>query len=68
MATEIVLERRKKQQGNERYDAETYPFYQEGFFGFRMVGTHHIYSKFRVYQLEPAQQSEHQPDSVPESK
>ena len=68
VATEKVLGRRKKQQGNERYDAETFPFYQEGFFGFRMVGTHHIYSKFRVYQLEPAQQSEHQSDPTSEAK
>lgn len=35
----------------EQYGAQDYPFYQEGFFGFRMVGTHHRYSNFRVHEL-----------------
>jgi len=54
VTTEKVLERKKKQQGTARYDAETFPFYQEGFFGFRMVGTHHVYSNFRVFKLNEA--------------
>lgn len=51
VSTEKVLERKKKQRGTDRFDAETFPFYREGFFGFRMVGTHHIYSNFRVFTL-----------------
>lgn len=40
------------------YSPERFPTYKEGYFGFRMVGTHHIYSNFKVYALE----------SVPEGK
>lgn len=36
------------------YDLDRFPVYREGYFGFRMVGTHHIYSNFRVYRLQPA--------------
>jgi len=35
------------------YDLNRFPVYREGYFGFRMVGTHHIYTDFRVYALEP---------------
>ena len=35
------------------YDLDRFPVYREGYFGFRMVGTHHIYTDFRVYALEP---------------
>ncbi|MFT5127821.1 MAG: hypothetical protein ACI8W8_001428 [Rhodothermales bacterium] len=35
------------------YDLDRFPVYREGYFGFRMVGTHHIYSNFRVFALEP---------------
>ena len=35
------------------YELDRFPIYQEGYFGFRMVGTHHIYSNFRVHALEP---------------
>ncbi|MGE9270068.1 MAG: DUF6250 domain-containing protein, partial [Verrucomicrobiales bacterium] len=38
----------------KHYDTEEIPFYQEGYFGFRMVGTHHVYSNFRVHELVPA--------------
>ena len=34
------------------YDLDRFPVYREGYFGFRMVGTHHIYQNFRVYTLE----------------
>lgn len=34
------------------YDLNHFPVYREGYFGFRMVGTHHIYRNFRVYALE----------------
>ncbi|MEP4077077.1 right-handed parallel beta-helix repeat-containing protein [Haloferula sp.] len=36
------------------YELEKFPVYREGFFGFRMVGTHHVYSNFRVHALMPA--------------
>lgn len=36
------------------YDKERFPIHKEGYFGFRMVGTHHVYSKFRVNALRPA--------------
>ncbi|MDA7510521.1 DUF6250 domain-containing protein, partial [Verrucomicrobia bacterium] len=36
------------------YDLKRFPVYREGYFGFRMVGTHHVYSNFRVHTLEPA--------------
>ena len=36
------------------YDEEAFPSYREGFFGFRMVRTHHLYSNFRVHELKPA--------------
>lgn len=37
----------------DTYDLKRYPYYTEGFFGFRMVGTHHIYSDFKVHSLKP---------------
>ena len=38
---------------NAVYDLNRFPVHDEGYFGFRMVGTHHIYSNFRVYELVP---------------
>ncbi len=40
--------------GEAKYTPERFPSYQEGYFGFRMVGTHHIYSNFKVHALTPA--------------
>lgn len=34
------------------YTRDRFPSYTEGWFGFRMVRTHHIFSNFRVYRLE----------------
>ncbi|TWU37341.1 DUF6250 domain-containing protein [Novipirellula artificiosorum] len=39
------------------YDLDRFPVYRDGYFGFRMVGTHHIYTNFRVHALEPASAS-----------
>ncbi|GAB5405207.1 MAG: hypothetical protein Aurels2KO_34380 [Aureliella sp.] len=36
------------------YSPGRFPVYRDGYFGFRMVGTHHVYSSFRVFALEPA--------------
>ncbi|MDB4673799.1 right-handed parallel beta-helix repeat-containing protein, partial [Verrucomicrobiales bacterium] len=47
----------KKDTRRVRYDTRFFPVYKEGYFGFRMVRTHHIYSDFRVYSLkQPARQ------------
>lgn len=35
------------------YTEERFPPYREGWFGFRLVNTHHIYSDFQVYRLKP---------------
>ena len=36
-----------------RYDLNRFPVYDQGYFGFRMVGTHHIYSNVRIHSLKP---------------
>lgn len=38
-----------------RYTLRRFPVYTEGYFGFRMVGTHHLYRNFRVHALEKPQ-------------
>jgi len=40
------------------YNLDRFPIYQEGYFGFRMVGTHHIYTNFRVVALKPNDSTE----------
>ncbi len=37
------------------YTKERFSAYNDGWFGFRLVNTHHIYSDFQVYRLEPAE-------------
>ena len=46
-------ERGKTQLQQTIYDLARFPIYREGFFGFRMVSTHHVYSNFQVYALAP---------------
>jgi len=36
-----------------QFTADQFPAYEEGWFGFRLVNTHHLYSNFRVYRLIP---------------
>ncbi|WP_147303632.1 DUF6250 domain-containing protein [Rhodohalobacter sp. SW132] len=36
------------------YTEDLFPSYSEGWFGFRLVNTHHRYSDFRVHRLKPA--------------
>ena len=43
------------------YSPERFPTYKEGYFGFRMVGTHHVYSNFKVYALDPLPEGESRP-------
>ncbi len=40
------------------YDLDRFPVYEEGYFGFRMVGTHHIYTNFKVHRLLPDETGE----------
>lgn len=52
---EVSTERYRRGERSERmddYEKRDYPIHHEGFFGFRMVGTHHLYSKFRVHELK----------------
>lgn len=43
------------------YDLERFPTYEEGYFGFRMVGTHHLYRNFKVHALVPDEAGEPRP-------
>ena len=60
---EVVVEKMEDDQRvdeTKKYRSDRFPYYREGFFGFRMVGTHHIYSNFKVHELtrkkrEPAE-------------
>lgn len=36
----------------QTYTREGFPAYTEGFFGIRLVGTHHLYKNLKVYRLE----------------
>ena len=51
----IQVERRddqgKRVLADSVYDLKSFPVYDEGYFGFRMVSTHHIYSNFQVHEL-----------------
>lgn len=39
------------------YSREDYPAYDEGYFGLRLVRTHHQYRNLKIYQLEPKQEA-----------
>lgn len=43
------------------YDLDRYPVYKEGYFGFRMVGTHHVYTNFKVHVLKPVEGGQRRP-------
>ncbi|QDT05049.1 Alginate lyase [Rubripirellula lacrimiformis] len=47
------------------YDVDRFPVYRQGYFGFRMVGTHHIYTNFQVFHLEPADGTKTKPAGAP---
>lgn len=58
---EVSVERYRRGERSERvyeYEKRNFPFYNEGYFGFRMVGTHHVYSKFRVHELKEVELGE----------
>jgi hypothetical protein len=35
------------------YNDDTFPSYDEGYFGFRLVRTHHQYKDLSIYRLNP---------------
>ncbi len=46
-------EKNHRQKHEEIYTLENYPAYDEGYFGFRMVSSHHQYTNLKIYELEP---------------
>ncbi|MEX0684608.1 MAG: DUF6250 domain-containing protein [Balneolales bacterium] len=51
---QVTLELADGEEGQALYTSEQFPPYTEGWFGFRLVRSHHLYSNFRVYRLVPA--------------
>ncbi len=43
----------RRQKHEETYTLDKYPAHDEGYFGFRMVSTHHQYTNLRIYELRP---------------
>jgi hypothetical protein len=43
----------KREKTEVTYTQDKFPAYNEGYFGFRMVGSHHQYTNLKVYQLTP---------------
>ena len=52
---------RKARSVKTLYSPDRFPTYKEGYFGFRMVGTHHIYSNFKVFSLDPEPEGKSRP-------
>ena len=50
----VMIDRPGKERAKVRYTRERFPAYTDGWFGFRMTTSYHIYSNFRVYRLKPA--------------
>lgn len=56
---QIMVESREagdKSPWEQTYTREDFPAYNEGYFGFRLVRTHHLYRNLKIYQLEPQKQ------------
>lgn len=51
----VNVERANGKQEKYEYTSDRFPPYTEGWFGFRLVRTHHVYSDFRVYSLKPSE-------------
>lgn len=45
-------EENRRQKHEEKYTLEKYPAHDKGYFGFRMVSTHHQYTNLRIFELE----------------
>ncbi|VGO16547.1 hypothetical protein PDESU_05138 [Pontiella desulfatans] len=43
----------RRQKHEETYTLDKFPAYDEGYFGFRMVGSHHQYKNLKIYELVP---------------
>lgn len=43
----------RRQKHEETYTLDKYPAYNEGYFGFRMVSTHHQYKNLKIHRLDP---------------
>ena len=43
----------RRQKHEETYTLDKFPAYNEGYFGFRMVSSHHQYRNLKIYGLEP---------------
>lgn len=53
---QIMVESHKegdKYAKEQTYTREAFPAYNEGYFGFRLVRTHHQYRNLKIHQLEP---------------
>lgn len=45
----------RRQKHEEVYTLDKYPAYNEGYFGFRMVGSHHQYKNLKIHRLIPTE-------------
>lgn len=61
ISIEELVEDGKARSRQALYSPERFPSHKEGYFGFRMVGTHHIYSNFKVYALDPEPEGKSRP-------
>lgn len=52
---ELSIEKEDGSIEHSEYSTSNFSPYTSGWFGFRLVNTHHIYSEFKVYKLESAQ-------------
>jgi hypothetical protein len=50
----VTVNRPGQEPAKVRYTRERFPAYKDGWFGFRMTTSYHIYSNFRVYRLKPS--------------
>jgi len=50
---EVTVEHPDGSLTRERYTLERFPAYDSGYFGFRMVRSHHQYRHLRIYRLRP---------------
>ena len=51
METRDKNNRRRKHE--DTYTLEEFPAHDEGYFGFRMVGSHHRYKNLNIHELRP---------------
>lgn len=50
----VTVNRPGKEPAKVRYTRERFPAYTDGWFGFRMTTSYHIYSNFRVHRFMPS--------------